>query len=109
VTDIRRVADPITKKYYYPQTHYLAVLGLTEFVRNLVNNNYVNYVEDLKSINTSGLFYFDQDTKNKPVSIQSGYLQAYFRNSANGVIEVKTTNYYFEVIDSQLSDLKERS
>lgn len=108
MTDIRRIADPITKKYYYPQTHYLAVLGLTEFVRGMIKNDYVSYVEDLKLINTSGLFYFDLNTKNKPASIEEGYMQAYFKDSTNGIIEIKTTNNYFEMVDGQLSDLKER-
>jgi len=109
MTDIRRIADPITKKYYYPQTHYLAVLGLTEFVKGMVQKDYADYIEDLKLINTSGLFYFDKDTENKPAGIEIGYLQASFMNSKNGVIEVVTTNNYFEVVDGVLSDIKERS
>lgn len=112
MTDIRRIADPQTRKYYYPQTHYLAVQGLTEFVNGLIDsrmNSYATYIKDLKSIDTSGLFYFDSNTLNKPTNIDKGYLQAIFMGSKNGIIEVKTTNKYFEIIDGQLSDIKERS
>lgn len=111
MTDIRRIADPISQKYYYPQTHYLAVKGLTGFVDKRIDekSNYAKYIEDFELLNNSGLFYFDKNTKNKPAGIESGYLQAMFKDSKNGVIEVATTNKYLEVADGQLSDLKERS
>lgn len=106
--EIRRIADPISKEFYYPQTHYLGVVGLDEHINSLMNNNYATYVKDMKLINTSGPFYFDQNTLNKPANIPKGYLQAVFMDEKNGVIEVMTTNNYYEITDGTLSDIKER-
>lgn len=110
MTDIRSVADPIDKKIYYPQTHYLAVIGLLDFVNNILDKryDYVSKINDLKLINTSGHFYFDQETKNKPADIPRGYLQAYFMDDKNGIIEVMTTNKFYEVVGGELSEIKER-
>jgi len=110
--DIRFVKDPYTRKRFFPQTHYLAVLGLREFVKDLIKENqneYANYVSDLREIKTSGHFYFDENTLNKPANIQKGYLQAIFINEKNGIIEVMTTSYFYETNDGVMSDIKERT
>ena len=108
--DIKRMADPADGKYFYPQTHYLAVQGLTKYVNSLMESKteYAKYVKDLKSINTPGLFYFDSNTANKPANIPKGILQAIFIDEDNGIIEVLTTNYYFNVVNGVVSDIQER-
>ena len=113
MTDIRTVADPITKEIYYPQTHYQAVIGLVDFTNKLIDSKFrelskPKYIEDLKQINVSGLFYFDEKTQNKPAEILKGILQAVFIDEKNGIIEILTTNYFFNVIDGELSEIKER-
>lgn len=106
--------DPDTRQRFYAKTHVLAIDGLEDYMDGRVhskgdsNKNYAKYIEDLNLIDNSGLFYFDQDTKNKPTNIEKGYLKAIFMDSKNGIIEVATTNNYFELIDGQLSDIKER-
>lgn len=109
--DIRRIPDPITGKYYYPQTHYLAVVDLDNHIKELMNQNntYATYVKDMKLINASGPFYFDENTLNKPANIPKGYLRATFTDLKNGVVEVLTTNKYYEIIDGEMSELKERA
>jgi len=109
--DIRRIPDPITGKYYYPQTHYLAVVDLDNHIKDLMNQNniYATYVKDMKLINASGPFYFDGNTLNKPANIPKGYLRAIFTDLKNGVVEVLTTNKYYEIIDGEMSELKERA
>ena len=109
--DIRRIADSITADFYYPQTHYLAVVGLDNHIKELMNQNntYAKYVKDMKLIDTSGPFYFDENTLNKPANIPKGYLRATFIDSKNGVIEVMTTNNYYEITDGEMSELKERA
>lgn len=111
MTDIRSVADPIDKKIYYPQTHYLAVIGLMDFINKLVDKkiNMVKRIDDLKSVNTSGHFYFDENTLNIPENISSGYLNAVFIDKKNGIIEIMTTNKYLEVINGVFSNIKERT
>lgn len=107
--------DPDTRQRFYAKTHVLAIDGLEDYMDGRVhskgdsNKNYAKYIQDFELINDSGLFYFDQDTKNKPAGIEKGYLQAIFMNSKNGVIEVAATNKYFDVVDGQLSELQERS
>lgn len=113
MTDIRSVADPITKEIYYPQTHYLAIIGLVDFTNKLFDSklkdlNKPKYTEDLKQLNASGLFYFDDKTKNKPADIPKGILQAVFIDEKNGIIEILTTNYFFNVVDGELSKIQER-
>jgi len=106
------MADPQTKKQFYTQTHYLAVLGLREFVKDLIKENkneYAHYISDLGEIKTSGHFYFDENTLNKPANIPKGYLQATFMNESNGIIEVMTTSYFYEINDGVMSDIKERT
>ena len=102
---------PTTNKYFYPQTNYLAVVGLDNHIRELMNQNkiYATYVKDMKLINTSGPFYFDENTLNKPANIPKGYLQATFMNEKNGIVEILTTNNYYEIIDGEMSDIKERA
>lgn len=109
--DIRRIADPITAEFYYPQTHYLAVVDLDNHIKELMNQNntYATYVKDMKLINTSGPFYFDENTLNKPANIPKGYLQATFMDEKNGIIEILTTNNYYEITDGEMSELKERA
>lgn len=102
------MADPITKRIFYPQTHYLAVSGLRDFVKSLTNE-YASYVSDVKLIKTPGHFYFDENTLNKPANVPKGYLQATFMNQNNGIIEVMTTSYFYEVVDGVISDIKERT
>lgn len=58
-------------------------------------NKLSQYVKDMKLINTSGPFYFDENTLNKPANIPKGYLRA--------------TNKYYEIIDGEMSELKERA
>ncbi|PMD70251.1 hypothetical protein NV391_02570 [Companilactobacillus crustorum] len=114
MTQIRMMVDPNTGKRFYVKTHVLGIDGLQQYVDDRValkddsNKNYAKYIEDLNLIDNSGLFYFDQDTKNKPSNIEKGYLRAIFMDSKNGVIEVTATNNYFEIVDGQLSDIKER-
>lgn len=114
MTQIRMMIDPDTRQRFYAKTHVLAIDGLEDYMNSRVpskgdsNNNYAKYIEDLNLITDSGLFYFDQDTKNKPAGIEKGYLQAIFMDSKNGVIEIAATNKYFDVVDGQLSELKER-
>lgn len=95
-------------QFYYPQTHYLAVVDLDKHINSLLNNQYATYVKDMKLVNTSGPFYFDENTLNKPANIPKGYLQSIFMDSKNGVIEILTTNYYYEISDGILSEIKER-
>lgn len=108
------LVDPNTRERFYVKTQVLAIDGLQKYVDDRItlksdpNRNYAKYIEDLNLIDNSGLFYFNQDTKNKPAGIEEGYLQAIFMDSQNGIIEVATTNNYFEVIDGVLSDMKER-
>ncbi|GEO59574.1 hypothetical protein [Companilactobacillus bobalius] len=107
--DIRRIADPITKEFYYPQTHYLAVIDLDNHIKDLMNQNntYAKYVKDMELIDTSGPFYFDENTLNKPANIPKGYLRATFIDSKNGIVEIITTNEYYEFTDGEMSELKE--
>lgn len=109
--DIRRIADPITKEFYYPQTHYLAVIDLDNHIKDLMNQNniYATYVKDMKLINASGPFYFDENTLNKPANIPKGYLRATFMDEKNGIVEIITTNEYYEFTDGEMSELKERA
>lgn len=72
-------------------------------------NKLSQYVKDMKLINASGPFYFDENTLNKPANIPKGYLRATFIDLKNGVVEVLTTNKYYEIIDSEISELKERA
>jgi len=109
------MVDPVTRKKFYTKTQVLAIDGLDKYLSDWVtppsdsNKNYAKYIEDLNLIDNSGLFYFGKDTKNKPAGIEKGYLQAIFMDSKNGVIEVAATNNYFEMVDGQLSEIKERS
>ena len=48
-------------------------------------------------------------TVNKPANILKGYLWATFTDLKNGVVEVLTTNKYYEIIDGKMSELKERA
>lgn len=72
-------------------------------------NKLSQYVKDMKPINASGPFYFDENTLNKPADIPKGYLRATFTDFKNGVVEVITTNKYYEIIDGKMSELKERA
>ncbi len=96
-------------QYYYPQTHYLAVVDLDKHINSLINNQYATYVKDMKLVNTSGPFYFDENTLNKPANIPKGYLRGTFMDEKNGIVEILTTNNYYEITDGEMSDIKERA
>jgi len=44
--DIRRIPDPVTGRYYYPQTHYLAVVDLDNHIKELMNQNNTYVTKD---------------------------------------------------------------
>ena len=48
--DIRRIPDPITGKYYYPQTHYLAVVDLDNHIKELMNQNDITITPEAQAI-----------------------------------------------------------
>jgi len=110
--DVRKMIDPQTRNTFYPQTHYLAVSGLRTFVEGLIKekqNEYATYVSDVKLIRTPGHFYFDENTLNKPANVPKGILRAVFIDKNNGIIEVLTTNYYFNITGGIVSDIQERT
>lgn len=87
------------------------MVDLDDHIKELMNQNntYATYVKDMKLINASGPFYFDENTLNKPANIPKGYLQAIFMNEKNGIVEILTTNKYYEITDGIISDIKERA
>ena len=87
------------------------MVDLDDHIKELMNQNntYAKYVKDMKLINASGPFYFDENTLNKPANIPKGYLQAIFMNEKNGIVEILTTNKYYEITDGIISDIKERA
>lgn len=97
------MADARSGDVYYPQTHYQAVVNFDKGVKKLISSS---YLIDLKSINDSGLFYFDKHTKNKPDEIDSGFLQAVFINNKNGFIKLLGTLNFYEIKDGTWSGLK---
>ena len=109
--EIRSIADS-TRTFYYPQTHYQAVVGFEEGIKNIVNYDYVNnltkpqYLKDLYSISESGLFYFDDKTANKPEQLSNGFVQALFYDAKNGVVNLINTLNFYEIKDSKWSELK---
>lgn len=111
MTEIRSIADS-TRTFYYPQTHYQAVVGFEEGIKNIVNYEYVSnltkpqYLKDLYSISESGLFYFDDKTANKPEQLSNGFVQALFYDTKNGVINLINTLNFYEIKDSKWSKLK---
>lgn len=111
MTEIRSIADS-TRTFYYPQTHYQAVVGFEEGIKNIVNSEYVNnltkpqYLKDLYSISESGLFYFDDKTINKPEQLSNGFVQALFYDAKNGVVNLINTLNFYDIKDSKWSELK---
>lgn len=111
MTEIRSIADS-TRTFYYPQTHYQAVVGFEEGIKNIVNSEYVNnltkpqYLKDLYSISESGLFYFDDKTINKPEQLSNGFVQALFYDAKNGVVNLINTLNFYEIKDSKWSELR---
>ena len=111
MTEIRSIADS-TRTFYYPQTHYQAVVGFEEGIKNIVNSEYVSnltkpqYLKDLYSISESGLFYFDDKTANKPEQLSNGFVQALFYDAKNGVVNLINTLNFYDIKDSKWSELK---
>lgn len=111
MTEIRSIADS-TRTFYYPQTHYQAVVGFEEGIKNIVNSEYVSnltkpqYLKDLYSISESGLFYFDDKTANKPEQLSNGFVQALFYDAKNGVVHLINTLNFYDIKDSKWSKLK---
>lgn len=111
MTEIRSIADS-TRTFYYPQTHYQAVVGFEEGIKNIVNYKYVSnltkpqYLKDLYSISESGLFYFDDKTANKPEQLSNGFVQALFYDAKNGVVNLINTLNFYDIKDSKWSKLK---
>lgn len=111
MTEIRSIADS-TRTFYYPQTHYQAVVGFEEGIKNIVNYKYVSnltkpqYLKDLYSISESGLFYFDDKTTNKPEQLSNGFVQALFYDAKNGVVNLINTLNFYDIKDSKWSELK---
>lgn len=109
--EIRSVADS-TGTIYYPQNHYQAVLGFDKGVKQVVDANYIKglikpkYVKDLHSISGSGLFYFDEKTRNKPSQLNNGFVQALFYDAKNGVVNLINTLNFYEIKDNKWSELK---
>lgn len=48
--DIRRIPDPVTGRYYYPQTHYLAVVDLDNHIKELMNQNDIAITPEAQAI-----------------------------------------------------------
>lgn len=112
MTEIRSVADSVDKKQYYPQTHYQAVIDFSKGCKNAIDEQYLKnllkpkYVKDMHLIKESGLFYFDENTQNKPAPLTNGFIQAVFSDENNGVIKLLTTLNYYEIKNAVWSELQ---
>ncbi|RHW46077.1 hypothetical protein DS832_06930 [Bombilactobacillus bombi] len=112
MTEIRSVADSVDKKTYYPQTHYQAVIDFAKGCKNVIDEKYIKslikpkYVKDLHSIKESGLFYFDENTQNKPAQLDNGFIQAVFSDENNGAAKLLTTINYYEIKNAVWSELQ---